>query len=228
MRFVLAGLFLIGFFQAGAHSEDPYQGADFRCSKALVEPYVWTIVTDRPFESYLKNLKVMNQALEKSRSSIPRFRIRKGLSILSLGEGYSDFISTLKKADPQGQFYAVDALVLGEDSEPYYLTQKFQRLDLRDGQGQRLQFDEIVSSYAINFVFNRSPVEESVQTMEEIFKHLKVGGVLRLWPRGAEERWLRIIPEMQRRGLQFDYFVDFDARASSGILTCSCRIFRKR
>jgi hypothetical protein len=141
---------------------------------------------------------------------IPGFNVESILTgkdwVLSIGEGDGegdgDFISTLIRAmeksgvsprnvhaadyaygpwDPSGassMFHVKPYLTQYPEN---YHAALVQNLDLRNPDGSRMRFHEIVSSSSLNYVFKRSSREVIKSTLEGILDHLQPGGVLRFF-----------------------------------------------
>lgn len=172
---------------------------------------VWKPRTQRNFAAYLRSLRAINQSQAgRAFLPLPKFSLRRALAgeskILSLGEGDSDFIKTLiDHRRDQGlsineitTFHAVD-LQFQHISAFYrfaFHEQAFQHLDIRNQKGERIQFDEIISSWSLSFVLNESDPIERAHLLDKIMDHLAPGGVVRIWPppvrvKSDLQKWIR-------------------------------------
>ncbi len=156
--------------------------------------FVWDEVTDR-------KAKMVNQYLsyiDKNLRSITRLNQREtcNFSLLSLGEGCSDFIlKNLNSSPSNSDFYAIDALTQSKywkkGSSRYqdfkskwphnYVTGLFQTMNYKI-DSRELYFDEIIASYSLYFLISMADLSECIETLGNILSHLKPGGVLRVFP----------------------------------------------
>jgi hypothetical protein len=148
-------------------------------------------------------------------------------SLLSLGEGKSHFIGSLlerreKQIAVDGgarlNILAVDVYYRsftafierivrrGSPQSRYstnYRSSRFQDRDLRDENGQHMLFDEIISSWSMNFIVERTNGIE-LQALYRALAHLKPGGVIRVWPI-TNSVWEPIIERLYAEGLISDH-----------------------
>lgn len=199
--------------------------------------YTWHIVTDRGFKYYRDSLEATNQILQGiSGQPIPAFDLTTIIngqkSVLSLGEGQSNFIlELLKQNEPKVQNEAIVARPTAVDIDyvrktskalarvplkfrPQYVGQYFQKLDIRTADGKRVQFDEMVSAWSLTFLVEHmvgklNDLDGAVQMMKTILDHIKPGGVLRIWPADAKY-FVPVILQLKAEGLVSEsMFVDF-------------------
>jgi len=135
--------------------------------------------------------------------------------IIDLGSGRSDFIPSLIEecvtagGDCSG-LHAVDfsyietkatssatARNLGSYLFRYpdnFHGQLFQQLDIQL-QGQKILFDEAVSSSSLMYVLEKAPIEECELILSQILGHLSPQGYLRIWKDGHGD-WERVFQKI--------------------------------
>ncbi|MGE3975612.1 MAG: hypothetical protein AB7F59_13885 [Bdellovibrionales bacterium] len=198
---------------------------------------VWDVITDRDFDYNRLTFETMNKMLKiRPGNRIPEFHLKDVLegrkSLLSLGEGMSDFIreilfhsEVLQKKEVTPEFavdaVAVDISYLQPESQSYfigklpnrmqsrYVGQAFQELDLKTADGKRAQFDEVFSSWSLIFVLEKMMEvdrEAALQIMIRIFDHIKSGGVLRVFPINTSDVLL-LVKQLESLGLVDQIFI---------------------
>ena len=154
---------------------------------------VWNSITSRGHKFYES---VLNQ-FPKSEQSHSK--------VLSLGEGQSDFIATRLKESPNGVFHAVDAQL--NDSFSYskewpsnYHKAYFQDFRIIDSNKKTIRFNEVVSSFSLNYVVDNSSYGEARMLMNNILKHMEAGATLKIWPKPTSEHWVKVVKELEKSG----------------------------
>ncbi len=162
-------------------------------------------------------------------------------SVLSLGEGESDYIGTIllersRRDLPLQDVHAVDLAYGGhpEKIDRYFLKrrpqgfksaklkefpgnyhgQRFEDLDIRGADGLTRKFDEIISSHSLSYVLAKSAPPIQRRILEKIALHAQKGGVLRsVSDLGQFTEELRLTLEaLKLRGVIRDYgFTTFSA-----------------
>lgn len=162
------------------------------------------VTTERSFRTI--SMIFNNASTSGINGNFPPFKVEDFItgdrSILSMGEGGSNFIKILlkKAARKRGRYsyisniHAVDvayqnptkfipssSVVKFIKEHPHnYHAASFENLDLRWGDGKLVQFDEIISSFSLYLtVYNNPRLIEML-----ILLHLKPMGVMRLYPFG--------------------------------------------
>jgi hypothetical protein len=181
-------------------------------------PFLHRAVTDRPFDKVVAAILGPHLEYDfptADMKAIPRFdpdSIAQGeVSFLALGEGYSNLFSTLfdrRKAaglstdDMHSNDYAYspehevfyqrlnpDTKKRVRENPSNYSAYDFENMNLRNPDGSRKQFSEVVSMSSLNYVLSRmetSFTDSSVsrQHIERILlnllEHVSSGGVLRI------------------------------------------------
>jgi hypothetical protein len=204
---------------------------------------VHSIVTPRSFAKIEHAL--MNAAEKGVRGPIQRIAIEDVVqgrrTLLSLGEGASDFVRKLTEASSRRtNIHALDAIyndvhgnINDEEMRGYdpdfngpalksfildhpfnYHAGYFADFSIRDDRGHELLFDEILSSHALAYV-----LELDADLLPEIIeKHLAAGGYLRILGM-YDSVWSKIKPVVQSL-LQAGTIANCtDSRTSPGVLT---------
>lgn len=167
--------------------------------------------TRRPSEDVIRNAGTYDDLW----SDVPPFDheaiLRGTRSVVSLGEGGSDFIETIlgyrrRSGLPAGGVHAVDiaysdpallahftrhhpeAEEIRENVQrrlqafpDRYHGQSFESLDIRDERGRRVRFDELVSSHALLYVLWKSEPAVQDAILQRMAEHAKPGARLRMW-----------------------------------------------
>jgi len=177
------------------------------CIKLLNENqsnFIWRAVTARDATDYLDELDALNQLIQAHGLEVPEFNLSSNQSVLSLGEGESNFIDSLLVANPQGLYHAVDAqrsagFNLYKSKWPLnYHNAYFQNLNIKSTNGLRLGFDEIISSWSLDFVVRGTLIFKSTKVVKLALEHLNLGGVLRVWPVNSIGRWVEVLDDLEK------------------------------
>jgi len=149
-------------------------------------------------------------------------------SLLSLGEGESTYIAHLleeqaKREGNRNNIHAVDAefspaLPAIRKFPNNYHQVFFQNMNLKDEQGRKKYFDEIYSSYSLDFVMDRLSEVEQKQLLEKIVGMLKPNGILRVWPLSKSYVWQSLANDLKAQNLVRDYSIVSTQEASHGFL----------
>jgi hypothetical protein len=193
---------------------------------------MWPTQTHASADSINSRLETMNKRLAKQRKkswSINLNSINRGRkSILSLGEGGSNFISEIRKkrreaSVDENKAHAVDYHPLRQ--EDFYHQSLFQELNLVDSKGLRAQFDEIVSANALNFAVSyANSLDSGTLAVLKMLDHLKPDGFYRgLGELGADDTfvWKGILETLKEKKIIKDFvFIEDneDPNACKGIV----------
>lgn len=176
---------------------------------------VWNIKTGRGYADYIKSLDEINDSQKGRRFwPLPKFNVEDVLSgrrnLLSLGEGEGGFVSTLiNERAKRGvdlaaieNIHAVDVAYNSANSDSrFYHGSLLQKIDIRDRAGRKILFDEIVSSWSLNFVLSRQSAAQQAEMLGAILQNLKPGGTLRFWPGVKESEPGEIARILEEKGL---------------------------
>lgn len=197
---IIRALVLFGFLAIGAPSfSNPLLEG---CRSSLwneMEPTVWDPVTARQSDFYLTELSGINEAIRNSGLSVPQYNVNAETSLVSLGEGNSNYIQSLLEAHPEGDYHAVDILqgISIDDNFQInllrypnnYHRSSFQRMNLQREDGTKRSFDFALSSFSLRYVIEEAEETEAAHVLQNILSHIKVGGVLIAFPITDLESW---------------------------------------
>jgi hypothetical protein len=198
----------------------------FAISKSTADnPTIWDMVTGRNTTFYQS---VLTKNPASPFNDAPAFNYEDFLSgrksVLSLGEGNATFIfdiliyqkATGKINKTAFAFDAKNPANFNNHQDLFpanYMNGFFQELNLIDTDtNSRATFDEIISVYSLNFVANGSSEEELITIMARIMDHLKIGGVLRVYPTAQlsfENIQKALTKVTQITGMQFTLWFDY-------------------
>lgn len=196
-----------------------------------------TVVTDRGYFYYVDMLLASENLPGVYGTSLPRFDFtgaKNGqVSVVSLGEGDGNLIFRLNQETTSlgrnPPHHAVDvAFAESVSIRPNqramvrfpnnYHSQTFQIMNLLDEKGDRLLFDEAVSSHSFSYVLKRyfrwGEFEMARTSLRNVLDHLKPGGIFRSWAlRGVKGSLDRHLPELLEEFKQQERIADYGVGA---------------
>jgi hypothetical protein len=209
------------------------------CTAILDEAFIHGAVTNAPNSSYRYDFEEINRYFRNGiAGTLPSFdtsSIIKGeKSLLSLGEGESQFVLTLLRArrrwSHQTQLptiMAVDAAYIpgiknkidisteinpmkffGTEFGGNYKGFLYQNLDIRDANGNTVHFDYIISRNSLSFVLSGTPrLQEAKEILDKVVDHLNPGGLLILMPLSMKDRQKLepLLVDLRTRGIIQNY-----------------------